>query len=105
MLILVSAALAGCSTAGKSPRRQGNSQPTVSYNGADQDAINARANDLQNRGATREYAEAKAAREAEREAWVIDSTEAAKYERSRRAYQQQQDELNAGLHKLLTDQK
>jgi predicted lipoprotein len=103
MLALASAMLAGCTTARKSPHRSSSSEPIYTYNAPDQDAIRDRARELENRGASHDGAVSKATREAERQAWTSDSTEAWQGELARRAYQQQQDELNAGLRQLLAD--
>lgn len=104
-LALASAMLAGCSTAHRSPRRPSSSEPVYSYNPPDKDAIQDRARELESRGASHDGAVSKANREAARQAWRSDSTDAWQSERARRAYQQQQDELNTGLRRLLADEK
>ena len=115
MLAMASSALTGCTMTGKKfPYREASSGPiqtydpltrggTYVYNGIDQDAVDARAKDLQSQGMSRDRAVSKATREANRQVWSVDSTEDAAYERARVAYQQQQDELNEGLRKLLAD--
>jgi hypothetical protein len=109
MLAVVSALLAGCSTGGRSSRRPSSSGfgnapergPFYSIN--DTYDVDSRVKDLESHGASHASAVAKANREAERQAWTADTTDAANYERARRAYQQQQEELNQNLRKLLAD--
>lgn len=105
MLALASVMVAGCSTAHRSPRRPSSSEPVYTYNPPDKSAIQDRAQELQSRGVSPDRALNKATREAARQAWTSDSTDAWQGELARRAYQQQQDELNDGLRRLLADRK
>ena len=118
MLILASAALAGCSTTAKrSPRQQVSTHPiqvyhssltpgrNYVYNGVDQSDIDDRAKELQSHGMSHDRAVNKATREANRDVWTSDSAAEETYERARLDYQAEQDKLNTGLRKLLADRR
>jgi hypothetical protein len=89
--------LSACSTAHRSSPV---SPPALVYVPPSAKVIQRRADDLQHQGYSKEEARQKANREADSTAWQEDPAQAAAYYAAQRAAREEQDKLNADLHKL-----